>query len=94
MSTFLMLGKYSAEAIKAASAERTAKVYELVKGLGGEVVSIHALLGAYDLAILVKLPGMAEAVKASVALARATGIGFSTFPAMEVEEFDKVVGSV
>ena len=33
-------------------------------------------------------------MKASVALAKATGIAFSTVPAVPVEEFDKIVSDV
>ena len=34
---------------------------------------------------------MKEALRASVAITRATGISFSTLPAMPVEEFDALV---
>jgi len=40
----------------------------------------------------VDFPGVAEAMKASVALAKLTGIGFTTSPAVPIEEFDKLVG--
>jgi len=44
------------------------------------------------LAFVVDFPGMAEVLKASVALTKLTGIGFTTSPAISVEEFDKIVG--
>jgi hypothetical protein len=43
--------------------------------------------------ICVKLPGVEDAVKASVALARLTGVAFTTCPAIEVEVFDRLVGA-
>ncbi|MDD2689310.1 MAG: GYD domain-containing protein [Candidatus Omnitrophica bacterium] len=92
MAKFLMLGKYSAEAIKGITAERTKKVTETIEKAGGKVNSMYALLGKYDLAFVVDFPGMAEVLKASVALTKLTGIGFTTSAAMSVEEFDKIIG--
>ena len=91
MALFLMFGKYSTEALKGISAERTDKAVELIKKYGGEVISMYALLGEYDLLLVVNLPGPEEAIKISVALARLTGISFSTSPAIRVEEFDRLV---
>lgn len=91
MATFLMFGKYSPDALKGMSAERTASAVDLIKGLGGEVQSMHATLGQQDLVLIVSLPGNEEAMKASVALGRLTGIAFSTAPAVTVETFDKLM---
>ena len=91
MAKFLMLGKYSVEAIKGISPARTEKALKTIKKLGGRVESLHSLLGAYDLAAMVDFPKNADAIKASIALTRITGIAFTTFPAMTVEEFDKLV---
>ena len=88
MAAFLMLGKYSLDALKGISAERTEKAGELIGNLGGEIVSAYALLGKYDLVLTVNLPGIREAMKASIALAELTGISFATLPAVTVEEFD------
>lgn len=35
MATFMMFGKYSAEALKGISADRTSKAADLMKGFGG-----------------------------------------------------------
>ncbi len=91
MATFFMLGKYSTEALSGANAERTERAVAVIKKHGGEVKSMYALLGEYDLAIIVELPGTAEAMKASMALTDLTGIAFSTSTAVPVEEFDKLV---
>jgi uncharacterized protein with GYD domain len=93
MATYFMFGKYSSEAIKVVSAARSKKAEELVKGLGGEIKSMYALLGEHDLVLIVELPNAENAVKASVALTRQTGIAFSTAPAISVADFDKLIGS-
>jgi uncharacterized protein with GYD domain len=92
MGKYLMLGKYSSEAIKGVTAERTKKVTGIIEKSGGKVGSMLALLGRYDLAFVVDFPGTAEALKASVAISKATGIGFTTCPAISVDEFDKIAG--
>lgn len=94
MATYFMFGKYSADAIKAISAERTQKVIDVVKKSGGEVQSMHALLGEKDLVFVVNLPGMEQAIQASVALSKMTGIAFTTAPAVTVEDFDKLMAKV
>ena len=90
MAQFLMLGKYSAEAIKGINPERTKKVTEAITQAGGKVNAMYALLGNYDLAFIVEFSGITEALKASVAITKITGIGFNTSPAISVEEFDKI----
>ena len=94
MSTFFMFGKYSQEALRGISAERTKKAAALIKKYGGKVVSIYALLGKSDLVFFVNFPGTQEAVKASVALNKLTGISFATSPAIEVEQFDKLIAEM
>ena len=91
MMTFFMLGKYTAEAIKEISVERTQQVISEIKKLGGEVTAMHALLGEYDLLFCITLPGVEDAIKASVALNRLTGISFTTCPAVTVDTFDQLM---
>lgn len=92
MAKFLMLGRYSVEAVKGITAERTNKVVGVIEKSGGKVNFMYALLGTYDLAFVVDLPGIQEAMKSSVTLTKLTDISFTTFPAVAVEEFDKIVG--
>ncbi len=94
MATFFMFGKYSPQAMKEMSPARTPKVVDLLKQLGGEVKGMYALLGKYDLVFIVTLPGIETAMKASLALSKMTGIGFTTAPAVTVEEFDKLAAKV
>jgi len=94
MATFFMLGKYSAEAVKGISAERTEQAAREIQKFGGEVRSIYALLGEHDLALIADFPGIEQAMKASVALGRMTGVSFTTSPAVSVEEFDRMMAEI
>lgn len=87
-----MLGKYSPEAIKGISAERTKKVVSTIEKAAGKVNSMYVLLGNYDLALMVDFPDNSKAMKTSIALTSLTDISFTTFPALSVEEFDKMMG--
>jgi len=94
MATYVMLGKYSAKALEGISAERSMKAAELVKNSGGEIKEIYALLGSQDLVVIADLPGTKEAMKASIALSKLTGVAFATSPALTVQEFDKLAGEM
>ena len=92
MAKFIMLGRYSAEAVKGIAADRTKKAVETMEKAGGKVSAMYAVLGKYDLAFIVDFPGTAEAMKAAIAVTRLTGIGFTTSPAISIEEFDRMAG--
>ena len=55
---------------------------------------MHALLGEKDLVFIVSLPGVEQAIQASVALSKMTGIAFTTAPAITVDDFDKLMAKV
>ena len=55
--------------------------------------AMYALLGEYDLVFIVELENTEKAIKTSIALSILTGISFTTAPAIEVQEFDKIVSS-
>ena len=86
-----MFGKYSAEAIKGVSAERTKKANDIILKLGGKILAQYALLGDKDLIFIVNLPGVEEVIKASAGLHKLTGISFSSVPAISIEKFDQVM---
>lgn len=94
MAKFFMFGKYSSDAVKEISAERTVQARQLIEKLGGQVKEIYALLGEYDLVFIVELPNMTDAMKAAVALGRLTGVSFCTSAAVAVDEFDRLVGEL
>jgi len=91
MAIFFMFGKYSPESIKEMSIERTNRIIQEIKDLGGEMTAMHAMLGEYDLLFCVQLPDISDAMKASVSITRLTGISFNTCPAVTVETFDRIV---
>ena len=91
MNTYLMFGKYSAEAIKGVSAERTKKANDIILKLGGKILAQYALLGDKDLIFIVNLPGVEEVVKASAGLHKLTGISFCSVPAITIEKFDQIM---
>jgi uncharacterized protein with GYD domain len=94
MATFFMFGTYTSGALEGISAQRTEKAGELLKKFGGEVSAMYALLGEQDLVLIVEFPGVEQAMKASVALNKFTGISFSTAPAVPVAEFDRMMAEV
>ncbi|MBU2035510.1 MAG: GYD domain-containing protein [Candidatus Omnitrophica bacterium] len=92
MAKFFMYGKYSQEAIKGMSADRTTKAIDVIAKAGGKVNLMYALLGKYDMVLIADFPGVAEVMKASIALNKLTNISFTSFPAITIEEFDKITG--
>ncbi len=93
MTAFIMTGRYSAEALKKISAERTTKGTEIIRQCGGQMVAGYATLGEKDLLIVAEFPGVSEVIEASIALNKALGITFASVPAIGLEEFDKLVGA-
>ncbi|MFH1380155.1 MAG: GYD domain-containing protein [bacterium] len=89
MGSFLMLGRYSQDAINGIASQRTKEAVKIIEKAGGKVKLMYSLLGGYDLALLVELGSVTETMKVSVSLAKLTGISFRSFPAITVEEFDK-----
>ncbi len=92
MEKFVFMGRYSIDSLREMSVERTEKAIRVIKELGGKVESIHGLLGNFDLIIIAHIPSVEKAMKASLALSLLSGISFSTYPAVEVKDFDKIVG--
>ncbi|MDD5409516.1 MAG: GYD domain-containing protein, partial [Candidatus Omnitrophica bacterium] len=80
------------EALSDISKDRTNKALDVIARAGGKVNSMYALLGKYDMVLIADFPGVAEVMKASVALNKLTNISFTSFPAISIEEFDKIMG--
>jgi uncharacterized protein with GYD domain len=94
METFIMFGKYSSEAMKAMSKERTNEALNVIKKYNGKMQSMYAILGEKDLLFVIKFPDIEHAMKASVFMSMSTGISFTTSPAVSVEEFDKMMAAL
>ncbi len=92
MPIFMMFGKYSSEALKGVSAKRTDRAVALIKKHGGDIKSMYAVLGEHDLVFTIGFPDEGQAMAASMALHKLTGIHFTTSPIIEVEKFDKLIG--
>jgi len=86
-----MLGRLSGEAVKAISPKRTDEALALIKDHGGKLKAGYAMLGSYDLVLIVELPNMERAMKTAVGLSRMLGITFNTSPAVTFEDFDKLM---
>lgn len=93
MANFVMLGKYSSGSLKGISAKRTKQALALIEKCGGKVEGVYALLGEHDLLLVVSYPGTLEALRGSLAVAKLTGISFSTLPAFTVADLDRAAAS-
>lgn len=91
MTTFVMLGRMSAESMKEISPQRTVDALALIKKYGGELKSGFVMLGKYDLILILDLPDKEHAIKTSVGLSRMLGVTFTTSPAITFEEFDQLM---
>ena len=91
MPIFMMFGKYTSQATKGISSERTAEARKVIERHGGKVVSMYAVLGQHDLVLTLDLPDTEAALGASAELNRLTGISIATSPVVEVERFDKLI---
>jgi uncharacterized protein with GYD domain len=94
MATYFLFGKYSPEAKKGISADRTEKANQLINKFKGKIISIYALLGEADLVIIAEFPDTKQVVKASLAISKLTGIAFATTEAIPVKDFDKMVAGI
>jgi len=91
MSIFLMFGRYSPEAIKNISSNRTEKARELIKKNNGKIISMYAVMGDHDLVFTIDFPDEKSVMSTSIALYRLTGIHFTTSAVVDVEQFDTLV---
>lgn len=91
MPIFMMFGKYSTEALKGISSERTNKAVGLIERNGGKVISMYAVMGEHDLVFTLEFPSHENAIATSVALNKLTGISFAKSPVVEVDRFDKLI---
>ncbi len=90
MTTYILFGKMSVNAVKDISSERTKRATTIVEKCGGRIQAVYALLGTADVLAIIDFPGVNEAMKASIELTKLLGIAFSTSPAMTIGEFDKL----
>jgi len=94
MTSFFLFGSYIQDALDGIDADRTKKAEEVINGYGGKLHSVYALLGEYDIVMIVDLPGVPEALQVSMTLTRDTGIVFCSCPAIPVADFDRLASEV
>lgn len=87
---FLILGNYARHGISKVSAERTRRITEVLKEMGGLLHEAYATLGKYDIFLIVELPGNNDALKLAAILQSSLGLTTSTFPAFPIEHFDQI----
>ena len=94
MPIFLMFGRYSSEAIKDVSADRTVQARNVSTKNGGKIISMYAVMGEHDLVFTIDFENADTAMATSAALYKLTGIHFTTSPVVDVEQFDSLIGEV
>ncbi|MBN1590075.1 MAG: GYD domain-containing protein [Pirellulales bacterium] len=94
MAAFVMIGKYSLDAMEGISAQRTDQAVALIAKYDGKLDAAYGLLGKYDLLLVTDFPDVQKAMKASVALSKSMAISFITSPAVDVAEFDKLMEGI
>lgn len=93
MALYMMLGKYSQSSVCEINSARTKETVGVIERYDGQVVSMYAMLGPYDVIMIVNLPGNREAIEVSVGLSKITGIHFTTGPVIPVDRFDEMIES-
>jgi uncharacterized protein with GYD domain len=94
MATFVLLGQYTTDSVKQISAKRSKQAMEVVKKFGGKVIEGYALLGENDILLLLEAKDIQRAMQISVGLTKLLDIGFTTSPAVGMEEFDNLMKEV
>ena len=92
MTTFFLFGKYNPNSLRKISSKRTQEANTLVEKNGGKISSGFVLLGEYDLLLKTEFTDIQSALKSSVELSKLLGIGFTTAPAVSIDEFDRLIG--
>ena len=92
MTTYFLFGRYTRDALDGINSKRTERADAIIQGFGGKLKSVYALLGEHDIVIIADLPGVHEAIHASVEISRETGISFTTSAAIPVVDFDRLMG--
>lgn len=91
MALYLMLGNYTNPSVREINAGRTKEAVGIIEKNNGQVVSMYAMLGQFDVVLVVNLPGNREAMEVSVGLSRITGIHFNTGPVIPIDRFDEMI---
>lgn len=89
MPKFLMCGSCPTEALREVGVGYKEKTLKIAKMFNGEINAMYSTAGEYDLVLLIDLPDIESAMKASIELNKLTGVRFSTSPLIALEELFK-----
>ncbi len=93
MATFIMLSKLTDEGRKTLKErpQRLAQVNKEIETMGGRVTAQYAVLGSYDFVNVVEAASNEVIARISVELGARGTIEVTTLPAMNIEEFTKIL---
>ena len=95
MATYIMLSTLTDEGRKTLKErpERLAEVNKEVESMGARVVSQYAVLGGYDFVNVIDAPSNEVMARLSMELGSRGTIKITTFPAIAIDEYIRMMGS-
>jgi uncharacterized protein with GYD domain len=90
MAKYVTLFKYRA-AIEGGGPERFAQAREIVAEENGEILQVYGLLGAYDVMTIVECPDNLTAMKIAAKVGNLINARTETMPAIERDDFLKLL---
>ena len=80
--------------VKGGGPERYKKVTEIVAEENGEILQVYGLLGPYDIVTIANFPDNAAAMKTAARVANLINAKTLTMPAVERDDFLKLISEV
>ena len=93
MPTYVTLYNYRGP-VEGAGPERFKKVAEIAAEENGEILQVYGLLGPYDALTLTKFPDNQAAMKAAARVGNLINAKTFTMPAIDQEDFLKLISEV
>jgi uncharacterized protein with GYD domain len=93
MPTFVTLYNYRGS-VEGGGPERFKKVSEIVTSENGEILQVYGLLGPYDIVSVAKFPDNTAAMKAAARVGSLINAKTLTMPAVERDDFLKLISEV
>ena len=95
MPVYILLSSLSQQGVQTlkSNPERLRQVNEDIEELGAKVLHQWATLGEFDFVNVVEAPGIETIAKISVALGARGSTRIETLPAIEIEDFLRILSS-
>jgi uncharacterized protein with GYD domain len=93
MPTYVTLYNYRGS-VEGGGPERFKKVSEIVAEQKGEILQVYGLLGPYDIVAVAKFPDNTAAMKAAARVGSLINAKTLTMPAVERDDFLKLISEV